>query len=113
MHYFWLSVLFVLAAGVSSAATPFAPNSSWSDMHTKHRWNAVPEKWERVGHPSVDTMIDLRIALKPHRENALIDALYEVSNPKHPKHVLYSIHLPTHMILTCDTATLQIRRIPL
>jgi len=38
-------------------------------------------------------MIDLRIALKPHSENALIDALYEVSKPGHPKYVLFTTSL--------------------
>ncbi|KAH9020833.1 hypothetical protein EDB85DRAFT_2002231 [Lactarius pseudohatsudake] len=52
---------------------------------------------------------DLHIALKPHRKNALIDGLYEVGGPCHPKHVFsttpfscacthvyhcYSAHLP-------------------
>ncbi|KAH9045641.1 subtilisin-like protein [Lactarius pseudohatsudake] len=30
----------------------------------------------------------LHVALKPHDENALIDALYEVSTPRSPKHVI-------------------------
>lgn len=46
-------------------------------------------------------------SLRPHRENTLIDPLYEVTNPKHPKHVLFPIPPPTHM-LTCGAATLQI-----
>lgn len=46
------------------------------------------------------TMIDLRTALKHHRQCTSIDALYEISNPKH-----YSIPPPTHIT---DTATLQI-----
>ncbi len=88
MHYLRLSVLSALAAGpLGSAATPFAPN--WNDMRTKHIWNTVPGKWEGIGHPPVGTTIDLRIALKPHRESALIDALYEVSSPKHPRHIFF------------------------
>ncbi|KAH9031404.1 subtilisin-like protein [Lactarius deliciosus] len=39
-----------------------------------------------MGHPSADTTIDLHIALKAKNENALIDALIEVSSPGHPKH---------------------------
>ncbi|KAH8992173.1 subtilisin-like protein [Lactarius akahatsu] len=68
-------------------------------MHTKHRWNAIPGKWESIGQPHIGTTIDLRIALKPHREHALTDAVYEVSNPKHPKHVLFFIPPPTHVTL--------------
>ncbi|KAH8978153.1 subtilisin-like protein [Lactarius akahatsu] len=39
-----------------------------------------------MGHPPADTTIDLHIALKAKNENALIDALIEVSSPGHPKH---------------------------
>ncbi|KAH9037710.1 hypothetical protein EDB84DRAFT_1577534 [Lactarius hengduanensis] len=78
MHYLRLSVLCALAVitkPLDSAATPFTPN--WNDMHTKHRWNAIPGKWESIGQSPVGTTIDLRIALKPHREHPLTDAIYE------------------------------------
>ncbi|KAH9161794.1 subtilisin-like protein [Lactarius sanguifluus] len=100
MHYLRLSVLCALAVittPLDSAATPFPSN--WNDMHTKHRWNAIPSKWERIGQPPVGTSIDLHIALKPHREHALTDTIDEVSNPKHPKHVLFFIPPPTHVTL--------------
>ncbi|KAF8268694.1 subtilisin-like protein [Lactarius quietus] len=88
MHHLLLSVLFSLAAELlGGAATPFAPN--WNKTHTKHGWNAVPGKWDSIGRPPMGTTIDLRIALKPQNENALIDALYEVSNPKHPRYGAY------------------------
>ncbi|KAF8268685.1 subtilisin-like protein [Lactarius quietus] len=87
MHHLGLSLLLALAAGLlDGAATPIAPN--WNNSHTKHRWNAIPGKWDSMGRPPLGTTIDLRIALKPQDENALIDALYEVSNPKHPRHTL-------------------------
>jgi len=87
MRYCWLSVL---AAGpLTSLATPFA--SRWDDIRVKHTWDAVPANWENLGPPLADTTIDLRIALKPDRKNALIDALYEVSSPNHPKHVSPSL----------------------
>ncbi|KAH8987779.1 subtilisin-like protein [Lactarius hatsudake] len=98
MHFLRLSVLCALAVittPLDSAATPFPPN--WNDMHTKHRWNAIPEKWERIGKPPVGTTIDPSIAL--NREHALADAIQEVSNPKHLKHVLCFIPPPTHVTL--------------
>ncbi|KAH9008580.1 subtilisin-like protein [Lactarius deliciosus] len=58
-------------------------------MHIKHSWNAVPRNWESLGHPPSGTTIDLYIALKPQRENALVDALYEVSEPGHPRYRAY------------------------
>ncbi|KAH9161551.1 subtilisin-like protein [Lactarius sanguifluus] len=90
MHYLRLSVLCalpVIMTPLDSAATPFPP--AWNDVHTKHSWNAIPGKWESIGRPPVGTTIDLRIALKPHREHALTDAIHEVSNPKHPKYGAY------------------------
>jgi len=81
MH--WLSLLPVLAATSLSLASPLVPR--WDDMRVKHSWHSVPEKWEHQGPPPDGANIDLRIALKPLSENALIDALYEVSDPEHPK----------------------------
>ena len=81
MH--WLSVLSFLAVSPVGLATPIAPR--WDDMRVKHSWDSIPTKWEYYGHPPAGATIELRVALKPHRENALIDALYEVSDPKHPK----------------------------
>ena len=82
---YWLAALSVLAVvplGLGVLVTP-----RWDDMRVKHRWDAIPNKWECQGHPPAGTTIDLRIALRPHHENALVDALYEVSDPSHPKYV--------------------------
>jgi hypothetical protein len=54
-------------------------------MHVMHAWEAVPTNWESVGHPYPNTRIDLYVALKPDNENALMNVLYEVSTPAHPK----------------------------
>ncbi|KAH9171901.1 subtilisin-like protein [Lactarius sanguifluus] len=59
-------------------------------MRVRHTWSAVPDNWETLGCPSAGTTMDLYIAPNPHQENALIDALYEVSDPKHPR---YGAHL--------------------
>ncbi|KAH8990961.1 subtilisin-like protein [Lactarius akahatsu] len=84
MRFHPLSVLSVLAPGpLSSLATPLA--SHWDDLRPKHAWNSVPENWQNLGHPPADTTIDLHIALKAKNENALIDALIEVSSPGHPR----------------------------
>ncbi|KAF8268680.1 subtilisin-like protein [Lactarius quietus] len=96
MHYLWRSVLIFLAAstiGGTAKATAFAPN--WHNMHTKHKWNSIPGKWDSIGRPPVGTTIDLRIALKPQNENALIDTLYEVSDPRHPR---YGMHLSKEQV---------------
>ncbi|KAH9165482.1 subtilisin-like protein [Lactarius sanguifluus] len=86
MRYHLVSALSVLAAILlASLAKPFSPH--WDDMRIKHSWNAVPENWESLGNPLSGTTIDLYVALKAHRENALIDTLYKVSDPNHPRHV--------------------------
>ncbi|KAH9165152.1 subtilisin-like protein [Lactarius sanguifluus] len=85
MRYHWLYAISLLTATpLSNFATPLAP---WGDVRVKHAWSSVPANWETLGCPSAGTTIDLYIALNPRHENALIDALYEVSDPKHPRHV--------------------------
>ncbi|KAI9454060.1 subtilisin-like protein, partial [Lactarius psammicola] len=74
-------------------ATPLTP--SWDDILVKHTWSDVPPNWETLGHPPAGTTIDLHFVLKPHRENALIDALYEVSDLRSPK---YGVHLSKEQV---------------
>ncbi|KAH9160639.1 hypothetical protein EDB89DRAFT_1914598, partial [Lactarius sanguifluus] len=83
MRYHCILVLSVLTTDLlGGLAKPLSP--PWNDMHIKHSWNVVPKNWEALGRPPSGTTIDLYIALKPQRENALVDALYEVSEPGHP-----------------------------
>ncbi|KAF8268102.1 subtilisin-like protein [Lactarius quietus] len=91
MHYYGVSVFSVLAA--ASLAAPLVPR--WDDIRVKHTWHTVPSNWESIGPPSSNTTIDLHIALLPQNENALIDALYEVSTPTHPK---YGVHLSKEQV---------------
>ncbi len=88
MRYHRISLLSVFFTFPFRGVTTY---SLWDDMDTKHSWNAVPPKWETLGCPPTGTTIDLYVALKPHRENALVDVLYEVSDPTHRKYVLSTI----------------------
>lgn len=54
----------------------------------KYFWKTVQDKWEKVDLPPDGATANPHISLQPHRENALIEALYEVSSPGPPKHVL-------------------------
>ena len=84
MHFHPLFVLFIFANRfLFSLARPLA--SLWEDVHSKHEWKTLPENWQNLGHSAADTTIDLHIALKAEDENALINTLYEVSSPDHPK----------------------------
>ncbi|KAF8257822.1 subtilisin-like protein [Lactarius quietus] len=87
MNYNWLYVVSFLSVALQVLCL-LTPRHSpyWDNMRLKHAWKAVPTNWEALGHPPPDTMINLYLALKPRHENALIDALNEVSDPKHPKH---------------------------
>ncbi|KAH9010436.1 subtilisin-like protein [Lactarius pseudohatsudake] len=77
MRHRWITVFFLSALG--GIAT-----SPWDHMRSKHSWETIPENWQSLGLPTAHTTIDLYIALKPYRENALVDALNEVSDPRHP-----------------------------
>ncbi|KAH9071521.1 subtilisin-like protein [Lactarius deliciosus] len=91
MPYRWIPLLCLLsAAPLGGIAT-----SRWHDMRSKHSWETIPENWESLGLPLSDTVIDLYITLKPYRENALVDALNEVSDPRHPR---YGMHLSREQV---------------
>ncbi|KAH9059179.1 subtilisin-like protein [Lactarius vividus] len=85
LRFFVLSAL--AAALLGGRATPLAPR--WNETKVKHAWNTIPDNWVDLGHPSAGTTIDLHLSLKSHDENALIDALYEVSDPDHPRYRAY------------------------
>ncbi|KAH9168677.1 subtilisin-like protein [Lactarius sanguifluus] len=88
MHHYCIAVLFVILLFLlGSLAKP--PSPSWDDVHIKHSWDAVPKNWETLGRPPSGTTIDLYIALRPQRENAVVDALYDVSEPGHPRYRAY------------------------
>ncbi|KAH9064373.1 subtilisin-like protein [Lactarius vividus] len=74
-------------------ATPLA--SRWDGMKVKHAWDTVPKNWESLGHPSNQTTINLHLALKSHREDALVEALYEVSDPENSR---YGAHLSKEQV---------------
>ncbi|KAH8997701.1 subtilisin-like protein [Lactarius hatsudake] len=107
MHYHCISVLFVIALVLlGSFAKPLSP--PWDDMHIKHSWNAVPKNWETLGHPPSGTTIDLHIALRPQRENAVVDALHELSEPGHPRYRAYLTKEQVADLVAPRPATLEL-----
>ncbi|KAH9044062.1 subtilisin-like protein [Lactarius deliciosus] len=84
MRYCWVPVLSLLSCTVTLSGIA---TSHWDNMRPKHSWKTIPEDWECLGLPTPGTLIDLYVALKPNRKNALVDALNEVSDPGHPRHV--------------------------
>ncbi|KAI9435318.1 subtilisin-like protein [Lactarius indigo] len=94
MRYHRIFVLSALAAiPLTGLAIPHSPR--WDELRSKHSRDAVPDGWVCLGPPPNDTTIDLYVVLKSHRENALIDTLYEVSTPSHQK---YGAHLSKEQV---------------
>ncbi|KAH8984632.1 subtilisin-like protein [Lactarius akahatsu] len=94
MHCHPISALSTLAVAIlCGLATPLAP--PWDGMKLMHAWSTVPKNWESLGHPPNETAIDLYLALKSERENALVDVLYQVSDPKSPT---YGAHLSREQV---------------
>ena len=111
MPYHWFSFhSFLTIAHLTGLVTPLS--SPWDDIRVKHAWKAVPDNWESLGPPHPATTIDLFVALKPQNENALTDALYEVSTPGNPKYILLNIPLRS-MYSYVPVAPSQIWRTPL
>src|ERR1700761_1342848 len=97
-------MLSVLTA-VPLAGLATSPASDWDDMHVKHAWEAAPSNWESLGTPLPGTTIDLQVALKPDNENALIDALYDVSTPRSPKYASPTLlHAQCTHVYRCSIA---------
>ncbi|KAI9437288.1 subtilisin-like protein [Lactarius indigo] len=94
MRYHWISLISTLSA-VPFADLATAPPPPWGDLRVKHIWDTVPENWECLGPPPAGTTINLNIALKPDRDDALIEALHEVSNPEHER---YRAHLSREQV---------------
>src|SRR6266404_6828097 len=102
MHYNHLSVLSIfLAIPLADLATP-PPH--WGKLRVKHMWETPLSNWEDLGPPSADTTVDLSIALKPHHENALIDALLNVSDPGSPRYTLTTLWGCTHRVCLCSVS---------
>ena len=109
MQQSWLYGLFFLAAvRLTELAIPFVPSD---DVKIKHTWHAIPANWETLGHPYPGSAIDFNIVLQPDQESALIDAVSDISNQKHSRHVILTT--PTSApSFTCAVAPLQISHIP-
>ena len=98
MAYNCLSTLsFIIAVLLANFATAAV---NWDGMPVKHAWDDIPAIWKSLGNTAAGATIKLHIALKPRQESALVDTLSEVSNPIHPRHVLFTLH-PLVPLFTC------------
>ncbi|KAH9057761.1 subtilisin-like protein [Lactarius vividus] len=108
MRYHPHSLLFALtaAAVICGRATPLAPR--WDEMKVIHAWSTVPNNWKSLGHPPNQTTIDFYIALKSQRESALVDALYQASDPNSPKYGAHFSKEQVAEIVTPHPDTLEL-----
>ena len=94
MRHIRLSVLSALAAVLlCSSVAPLRFHTPQEDMVVKHKWDVIPDNWISLGPPPHETTIDLHIALQANQKDALTDVLLEVSQPGHPKQVLFTTPL--------------------
>ncbi|KII89301.1 hypothetical protein PLICRDRAFT_109130 [Plicaturopsis crispa FD-325 SS-3] len=80
--------LLLLSLGAFARCSPALTKSE--DFAVKHAWTSVPVGWDVHNVPTPDQLMTLRIGLKQHRMDDLIAALYEISDPAHPR---YGQHL--------------------
>jgi len=57
----------------------------WDDFAEKHSWPEVPQGWEYRAAAPQDHTFELRIGLKQHRIEELIENLLEISDPSHER----------------------------
>jgi tripeptidyl-peptidase I len=65
----------------------------WNNFTPKHAWANPPTNWELIGPAPSDYSLQLRIGLKQDRAHELISNLYEVSDPTHPRQVLFLLRV--------------------
>lgn len=88
MHILSLLVKAAVVARVV-LATPLARR--WDDFEVKHAWVDIPAGWERHADAPRDHVLNLKISLKQDKFDDLIDHLYQVSDPSHPRYVWFDL----------------------
>ncbi|KAF9522419.1 peptidase S8/S53 domain-containing protein [Crepidotus variabilis] len=82
------STAIVLGLAAFSLGKPLARR--WDDISEKHSWVEVPRGWSYKSAAPADYTFDLKIGMKQHGMEELIDHLMEISNPTHAR---YAQHL--------------------
>ena len=95
-HLAFLSCAITALVPLTNLATHPAQYVGETHVECRPSQLGVPRSPSLLG-----TTIDLHIALKPERENALIETLYEVSDPKLPKRVSLPLFCPLVPVLIC------------
>jgi tripeptidyl-peptidase I len=94
-----LLVLLSLTLPLVSLANPTSQTQlrfgRFGPQITKHSWSEIPPKWIHLA-PAPDSLsIRFRFALKQANIDSLIDNLYTISDPSHPR---YGMHLTKQQV---------------
>ncbi len=79
------TTILVLGLAQLTASAKFLKR--WDNLAEKHAWADIPKGWRHKAIAPADYVLDLKIALKQHRFDELIDNLMEISNPTHVRSV--------------------------
>lgn len=69
------------------AATPLTRR--WDDTAVKHAWSHVPNGWVMHSTALPNHRLDMRIGLKQAGFEALVEHLYQISDPDHQRRVSF------------------------
>ena len=63
------------------------PHKRWDDFEVRHEWvKGAPSGWEVLDPAPSDERLTVRIGLKQHGLEDLIEHLHAVSDPSHPQY---------------------------
>lgn len=77
----------VLAFGIAQLTVSAMHLKRWDNLAEKHSWVDVPKGWSYKSAIPADYVFNLKIALKQHRLDELIDNLMQISDPTHIRSV--------------------------
>ena len=80
----WSSILLL---GVAQLCASKVLSRRWDNVAEKHSWVEIPKGWQHKEHASPNHIFDMRIGLKQHGIEELIENLMEISEPTHPRSV--------------------------
>ncbi|KAF4610501.1 hypothetical protein D9613_006689 [Agrocybe pediades] len=83
----WSSILLL---GVAQLCASKVLSRRWEDVAEKHSWVEIPKGWQHKAPAPADHLFDMRIGMKQHGIEELIENLMEISDPTHHR---YTQHL--------------------
>jgi len=62
----------------------------WEDTAQKHSWNEIPRGWQLLAPAPPGYPLNLKIGLKQHGIEQLVENLLEISDPTHTRYAFLS-----------------------